>query len=82
MSSTPTFDSHPVHPTGGTTWGIGAKLLAAFALVAALAIAASAVAFKSYKDISRDLGAIGMNSLPGMTHALILARQAAGLAAA
>lgn len=62
-------------------WGIGAKLLGAFALVAALAVAACAIAFQSYRAIGRDLGHIGDDSLPSMTHALILARQAAGLAA-
>jgi methyl-accepting chemotaxis protein len=61
--------------------GIGPKLLGAFAVVAALAIAASGVAFNSYSKISDDLRAIETDSLPGMTHALVLARQAAALAA-
>jgi len=63
-------------------WGIGPKLLGAFALVAALAVAASAVAIHSYRQISGDLRQIEAHSLPGMTHAFVLARQAAGLAAA
>jgi methyl-accepting chemotaxis protein len=62
--------------------GIGVKLLGAFALVAALAIAASLVAFNSYRTISSDLEVVEKDSLPGMNHALVLARQAAGLAAA
>ena len=61
--------------------GIGPKLLGAFAVVAGLAIAASAVAFNSYGRIGDDLHAIETDSLPGMTNALVLARQAAALAA-
>jgi methyl-accepting chemotaxis protein len=76
--------AHPVPgpAEAGVRWGIGPKLLGAFALVAALAIAASAIAITSYRTISRDLGQIRQDSLPAMTHALVLARQAAGLAAA
>jgi methyl-accepting chemotaxis protein len=70
----------PARP-GGKGMGIGPKLLGAFAVVAGLAIAASAVAFNSYDKISGDLSAIEADSLPGMTHALVLARQASALAA-
>ncbi len=79
MSST-----HSHHPAPGraSKWGIGAKLLGAFAVVAALAIGASMIAFNSYNAIGSDLDEIRDDSLPGMTHALVLARQAAGLAAA
>ena len=66
---------------GGRGWGIGPKLLGAFALVAALAIAASGVALNSYRTISGDLGEIEKDSLPAMTYALVLARQAATTAA-
>jgi phosphoglycerate-specific signal transduction histidine kinase len=65
-----------------TQWGIGVKLLGAFALVAALAILASGVALHSYQAIGQDIGQIRDESLPGTTHALTLARQASGLAAA
>jgi methyl-accepting chemotaxis protein len=65
----------------GKGWGIGPKLLTAFAVVAALGIAASGVAFNSYRTISADFAEIEKDSLPGMTHALVLGRQAATLAA-
>jgi methyl-accepting chemotaxis protein len=84
-SGTPSFErkAQPPGKSGtGQRWGIGAKLLGAFALVAALAIAASIVAFNSYRTISTDLETIEKDSLPGMNHALVLARQATGLAAA
>jgi methyl-accepting chemotaxis protein len=81
-SSGQTAQRSPGKPRTGQNWGIGVKLLGAFALVAALAIAASVVAFNSYRTISADLEAIEKDSLPGMNHALVLARQAAGLAAA
>jgi methyl-accepting chemotaxis protein len=74
-------DNRPGQP-GKKGLGIGVKLLAAFAVVAALAIAASGVAFNSYRTISADLADIETDSLPGMTHALVLGRQAASLAAA
>ncbi len=79
MSST---QSHPNVPGQGLKWGIGAKLLGAFALVAALAVLASGIALNSYTAIGRGVDQIRDNSLPGMTHALVLARRAAGLAAA
>jgi methyl-accepting chemotaxis protein len=79
MSST---QSHSNVPSHGSRWGIGAKLLGAFALVAALAVLASGIALNSYTAIGRGVDEIRDNSLPGMTHALVLARRAAGLAAA
>jgi len=81
-SSLPALVSDSSQGAGARGWGIGPKLLGAFALVAALAIAASLVAFNSYSKISADLGDIEKDSLPAMTNALVLARQAAALAAA
>jgi methyl-accepting chemotaxis protein len=75
-------ESHPQTQGQGLKWGIGAKLLGAFALVAALAVLASGIAINSYTAIGRGVDEIRDNSLPGMTHALVLARRAAGLAAA
>ncbi len=80
-SSLPVLSSDRPVNSGVRGWGIGPKLLAAFAVVAALAIAASGVAFHSYRTISHDLAVIENDSVPGMTHALVLARQAAALAA-
>ena len=82
MSSMHSHHPAPGQAVAASKWGIGPKLLGAFALVAALALAASTVAFNSYQTISHDLDEIKDDSLPGMTYALTLARQAAGLAAA
>jgi methyl-accepting chemotaxis protein len=60
--------------------GIRGKLLSAFALVGALTLLATGASLVSYRSISTGLRQIENDSLPGMTHALVLARQAAELA--
>lgn len=60
--------------------GIRGKLLSAFAVVGALTLVATWTSLVSYRSIGDDLRQIGDDSLPGMTHALVLARQAAELA--
>ncbi len=62
--------------------GIRGKLLSAFAMVCALTLVASGASLISYHAISSDLHQIEQDSLPGMTHALVLAHQAAELSAA
>jgi methyl-accepting chemotaxis protein len=59
--------------------GIRGKLLSAFALVSALTLLATGASLISYRAISADLYQIEQDGLPGMTHALVLARQAAEL---
>lgn len=59
--------------------GIRGKLLSALALVSALTLLATGASLISYRNIGADLQQIEQDSLPGMTHALILARQAAEL---
>ncbi len=70
----------PVRSTGlFSRMGIRGKLLSAFALVSALTLLATGASLVSYHGISADLRQISQDSLPGMTHALVLARQAAEL---
>ncbi|MDX2204598.1 MAG: methyl-accepting chemotaxis protein [Hyphomicrobiaceae bacterium] len=59
--------------------GIRAKLLIAFATVASLTLVAAGVAFLSYRVVGDSLSVIEADSLPGMTHAFVLARQASDL---
>lgn len=59
--------------------GIRGKLLSAFAVVCALTLLATGASLVSYRSISAGLHQIEQDSLPGMTHALVLARQAAEL---
>ncbi len=59
--------------------GIRAKLLMAFATVSSLTLVAAGVAFLSYGVVGRSLAVIETDSLPGMTHAFVLARQASDL---
>lgn len=59
--------------------GIRGKLAVAFGAVASLTLVASAVAFVSYRVVGNSLAVIETDSLPGMTHAFTLARQAAEL---
>ena len=59
--------------------GIRGKLLSAFALVSALTLLATGASLVSYHGISADLRQIEQDSLPGMSHALVLGRQAAEL---
>jgi methyl-accepting chemotaxis protein len=59
--------------------GIRGKLLSAFALVSALTLVATGASLISYRGISADLNQIEHDSLPGMRHALDLARQTAEL---
>jgi len=61
--------------------GIGLKLLSAFAAIAGLTVVATAVAFISYNVVGGSLQKIETESLPGMTHAFVLARQVAELSA-
>ncbi len=63
----------------GLKAGIRAKLLAAFATVSSLTLVAAGVAFISYRVVGDSLSVIEKDSLPGMTHALVLARQASDL---
>jgi methyl-accepting chemotaxis protein len=65
---------------GLTHFGIGPKLLFAFAGVATLTVAAGGVAFISYRSIGTDLSQIEAESLPRMNHALVLAKNSAELA--
>jgi len=70
----------PIRPTGlFSHMGIRGKLLSALAVVSALTLLATGASLFSYHGISGDLRQISEDSLPGMTHALILARQAAEL---
>jgi len=59
--------------------GIRGKLFSAFALVSALTLLATGASLISYRNIGAELHQIDQDSLPGMTHALILGRQAAEL---
>jgi len=69
----------PIGRTGRA--GIRLKLVCAFAAIAGLTVVATAVAFISYNILGGSLRNIETESLPGMTHAFVLARQAAELSA-
>ncbi len=60
---------------------IRVKLLAAAGGIAGLTVMATAVSFLSYQIVGGGLSKIETESLPGMTHAFALTRQAADLAA-
>ncbi len=71
-----------VAPVGRTRRaGIRLKLVCAFAAIAGLTVVATAVAFISYNILGGSLRNIETESLPGMTHAFVLARQVAELSA-
>ncbi len=61
--------------------GIRLKLVAGFAAIASSTVVATAVAFISYNILGDSLHRIEAESLPGMTHAFVLARQVAELSA-
>jgi methyl-accepting chemotaxis protein len=61
--------------------GIRFKLLSAFAAIAGLTVVATVVAFVSYNILGGSLRRVETESLPGMTHAFMLARQVAELSA-
>jgi methyl-accepting chemotaxis protein len=65
----------------GARIGIRFKLLLAFAAIAGLTFVATGVAFLSYNIVGGSLQKIEKESLPRMTHAFVLARQAAELVA-
>lgn len=60
-------------------FGIRAKLLATFGVVAGLTLVASAVALVSYKVVGNSFAVIEQDSLPASTSAFVLARQAADM---
>ena len=72
-------EPHARSPSLFSHMGIRGKLLSALAAVSAFTLVATGVSLISYHTISADLHQIEQDSLPGMTHALVLARQAAEL---
>jgi methyl-accepting chemotaxis protein len=61
--------------------GIRLKLVAGFGAIASATVVATAVAFLSYNILGDSLHKVEAESLPGMTHAFVLARQVAELSA-
>ena len=74
-----TLVSHQTSPEPRPRFRLGIRwrLLGAFAAVASLTLIASCVAFLSYDRISNSFQRIEQESIPAMSQALILARQAA-----
>jgi methyl-accepting chemotaxis protein len=68
-----------VTSTPKTRAGIRLKLVAVFAAIAGSTVVATVVAFLSYSILGDSLHKIEAESLPGMTHAFVLARQVAEL---
>ncbi len=63
------------------TWSIRFKLLAAFAAISTLTVVATLAALLAFNIVGESLRKIETESLPGMTHAFVFARQAAELSA-
>ena len=63
------------------TLSIRFKLLSAFAAISTLTVVATLAALLAYSIVGKSLREIETESLPGMTHAFVLARQAAELSA-
>jgi methyl-accepting chemotaxis protein len=70
-------------PQDKRSWrlGIRGRLFAAFSMVAALTVLASAVAVVSYENVGRTLGGITESNIPAMSVSLKLAKSSAGIAA-
>ncbi|HEV7372457.1 methyl-accepting chemotaxis protein [Arenibaculum sp.] len=68
--------------TAGGRFGIRAKLLLAFGVVAAMTVVSAAVALLSYQTVEGRLDAITQDSLPAMSAARQLAEESAAIAAA
>ncbi|MGF1609647.1 MAG: HAMP domain-containing protein, partial [Kiloniellales bacterium] len=63
-------------------FGIKARLMLAFSVVASLTVVASAVAWISYTNIAASFSAVTVQSVPAMSSALNLAAESAALSAA
>ena len=75
------FDDPKKHTTASVRFGIGPRLLAAFACVAGLTLVAGALAFLSYSRIGGSMAQIRDDGVPAMRQALVLARRAGELSA-
>jgi methyl-accepting chemotaxis protein len=82
MSETAPRRKSPAAPPNRRKGGFGlrAKLFFAFGAVAGLTVLASAIAFVSYADVGRALGAITGESLPAMSASVRLAKSSAEIA--
>jgi len=67
--------------TGGRRLGIGGKLLFAFGAIAALALAATVIAWLLFASVRENLAIIAEDSLPEIVASFRLAEESAQIAA-